>query len=78
MWKRGHITPIHKKGSRLLPSNYRPVSLTSPIVKVMESIIKDNISSYMSNNNLFSPKQNKGKISCYFRLFSTYFPFFHS
>ena len=55
--KRGHITPIHKKGSCFLPSNYRPVSLTSPIVKVMESIIKDNISSYMSNNNLFSPKQ---------------------
>ena len=46
IWKRGHITPIHKKGSRLSPSNYRPVSLTSPIAKVMESIIKDNISSY--------------------------------
>ena len=58
IWKCGHITPIHKKGSRLSPSNYRPVSLTSSIAKVMESIIKDNISSYMSNNNLFSLSQH--------------------
>ena len=57
-WKQGHITPIYKKGCRLLSSNYRPVSLTSLIVKVMESIIKDNISSYMCNNNLFSPNQH--------------------
>ena len=56
-WKRGHITPIHKKGSRLFSSNYRPVSLISPIVKLMESIIKDSISAYMSNN-LFSPSQH--------------------
>ena len=53
-WKHDHITPIHKKGCRLLSSNYRPISLTSPIVKVMES----NISSYMCNSNLFSPNQH--------------------
>ena len=58
IWKYGHITPIYKKGSRLLPSNYRPVSLISPIAKVMESIIKDNISSYMNTNNLFSQNQH--------------------
>ena len=57
-WKRGHITPIHKKSSWLFSSNYRPVSLISPIVKLIESIIKDSISAYMSNNNLFSPSQH--------------------
>jgi len=36
-WKHGHITPVHKKGCHQLSSNYRPISLTSPIVKVMES-----------------------------------------
>ena len=53
-WKCGHITPIHKKGCRHSCNNYRPVSLTLPIMKVMEYIIKDNIFSYMCNNNLFS------------------------
>ncbi len=40
-WKSGHITSIHKKGSWKMPSNYRPVILTSVIGKVMESIIRD-------------------------------------
>ena len=31
--------PIFKKGSQKLPSNYRPVSLTSVGCKVMESIV---------------------------------------
>jgi len=33
-----NIVPVHKKGDKHLPSNYRPISLTS-IVKVMERII---------------------------------------
>ena len=31
------VTPIHKKGSHHLASNYRVVNLTSMVVKVMES-----------------------------------------
>ena len=27
-WKLANVTPIHKKGSRQLPENYRPVSLS--------------------------------------------------
>ena len=42
-WKIAFVTPIHKKGSQHLASNYRPVSLTSTVVKVMESIIKTNV-----------------------------------
>ncbi len=32
-------TPIHKKGPRHQPSNYRPISLTSLAVKLMERVI---------------------------------------
>ena len=39
-WRIVFVTPIHKKGSQQLASNYRPVSLTSTVVKIMEPIIK--------------------------------------
>ena len=38
-WKQANISAIHKKGKKILPENYRPVSLTSIICKTMESII---------------------------------------
>ena len=56
-WKKAYITPLHKKGARNLVSNYRPVSLTSNIVKIMESIVKDNILQYLLANDLISPNQ---------------------
>ena len=52
------LTPVHKKGCRQLSSHYRPVSNTFPVVKVMESFMKNSISSYMYNNNLFLPNQH--------------------
>lgn len=39
-WKEGQVSPICKKGSRSSPSNYRPVSLTSIICKIMETLIR--------------------------------------
>ena len=39
-WKDSHITPIHKKGSRLQVGNYRPVSLTSVVCKSLEKLIR--------------------------------------
>merc|ERR1719318_2180925 len=35
-YKLSLVTPLHKKGDKVLPGNYRPVSLTSYIVKVFE------------------------------------------
>ena len=40
-WKRANITPLFTKGSRSEPGNYRPVSLTSYLSKILESIIKE-------------------------------------
>lgn len=57
-WKSGNITPIFKKGSRLLPSNYRPVSLTSILCKLLESCIRDQILTFVKDNNIFSDDQH--------------------
>ena len=49
-WKNSHITPIHKKGSKADPGNYRPVSLTLA-GKMMESVIRDSLVKQMMDNN---------------------------
>ena len=36
-WRSANVTPIHKKGDRTIPENYRPISLTSQVCKVLES-----------------------------------------
>ena len=56
-WKHANVSAIHKKGSRTTPKNYRPVSLTSVICKILESIIRDEIIKHMDANKLFSPNQ---------------------
>jgi len=56
-WKYANITPLYKKGSRSDPENYRPVSLTSIVCKLMESIIRDSVTTHFKLNHLFSNKQ---------------------
>ena len=57
-WREGHVIPIHKKGSRNQASNYRPVSLTSIVVKVLESVIRDAIVEHMTTNHQFAEEQH--------------------
>ena len=56
-WKKANVSPIYKKGARNKAENYRPISLTSIICKLMESFIKDEIMSHIKANNLLSLKQ---------------------
>ena len=39
-WLRSIIIPLHKKGSRRDKANYRPISLMRTVAKVMEKVIK--------------------------------------
>ena len=57
-WKQGHVTPIHKKGKKTSPGNYRPISLTSVVGKIMESLVRDAIVEHMMKNGLFSDDQH--------------------
>ena len=56
--KRAAVVPIYKGGDRSLPSNYRPVSLTPILMKVMEKIVWENIVTFLTENNLFIPSQH--------------------
>ena len=42
-WKTANVVPIHKKGSKENVENYRPISLTSLVMKIFEKIIRDDI-----------------------------------
>lgn len=56
-WKEAEVCALHKKGPKKLCNNYRPVSLTSVVCKIMESIVRDELMDYMLENKLFSRKQ---------------------
>ena len=51
------IVPIFKKDSKAKPENYRPVSLTSHILKVFERVLRGRIVQYIEENNLLSKNQ---------------------
>ena len=46
-WKGAFIAPLHKKGEKEFASNYRPISLSSIVLKM---IIKDDILACVSRN----------------------------
>ena len=58
MWREAHIIPIHKKGSRAIMANFRPVALTSVISKIFEKIICATILSFLTRNGLISSQQH--------------------
>ena len=57
-YKRGYISPLFKKGSRCEAGNYRPVTLTSHVVKVYERVVRKHMVEYLEANSLLTDKQH--------------------
>jgi hypothetical protein len=57
-WKTAIVRPIFKKGDKFDASNYRPISLTSLVVKVMESVMYDQVIKFFSDHHLIPSEQH--------------------
>ena len=55
LWKYAKVIPLHKKDCQLEKKNYRPVSILSPVSKVLEKVIYIQLYHYFSRNKLFHP-----------------------
>ena len=64
--KHALIIPVHKGKSRSLPQNYRPIALTSHLVKVFEKVVRCNLVRFMEQHKLFNNSQHgfRGGRSC--------------
>ena len=51
------IIPIYKKGSKAIAANYRPVSLTSHIIKLFERVLRKKIVKFIEENELLTNAQ---------------------
>ena len=60
------ISPIHKGGSRRSAANYRPVALTSHLIKVFERVVRRHLVSHLESNNLLPDSQHgfRSRRSC--------------
>jgi hypothetical protein len=56
-WRVANVTPLFKGGKKCLPSNYRPISLTSQVCKLMERNISKALKQYLEKNNILIPNQ---------------------
>ena len=69
IWLKSLVCPIFKKGTKSDPGNYRPVSLTCVVGKVMESILVDALIAHMVTNKLLRASQHgfhpgKSTVTC--------------
>ena len=55
--KRAHVVPLHKKDDPEEPNNYRPISITPCLSKIIETILRDQICQYLHDNKLLSKNQ---------------------
>jgi len=57
IWKRANISPIYKNGRKDEVNNYRPVSLTCILCKILKFIIRDKVMEHFIFNKLFTNRQ---------------------
>ena len=66
IWKEANVSPIFKKGDKTDPSNYRPISLTCVLCKVLEHVVASGISKHFTDQHILFELQHgfREKRSC--------------
>ena len=54
-WKYSKVIPLHKKECKLERQNYRPVAILSPLSKILEKIVYEQLYEYLTKNKIFDP-----------------------
>jgi len=57
-WKEVNVVPVFKGGCRNIATNYKPVSLTSQLSKVFETIVRDQVVEFLEVNKLTRDSQH--------------------
>ena len=72
-WSKALITAVFKKDNKSLPSNYRPISLTSICCKVMEHVVLSHMAKHLAKNNIIIDQQHgfRQRFSCETQLITT-------
>lgn len=55
--KQATVIPIFKTGDKLSVNNYRPISLLSPISKIIEKAVKNRLYKFLEDNKILSDNQ---------------------
>ena len=58
VWRCAIVTPVYKSGAAYDVSNYRPISLTCVLCKVMERVIVSEVSNYLQQKGLINKHQH--------------------
>ena len=58
IWKKANVLPVHKKESRQVKNNYRPISLLLICGKIFKKLIFDCIYEHLTDNQLITPNQS--------------------
>ena len=63
-WKYSKVIPLHKKGDSMERKNYRPVAILSPLSKVLEKVIYEQVYNYFTKFSLFHPNLHGYRKNC--------------
>jgi hypothetical protein len=56
-WNKGIITPIHKKGSKYNPNNYRGITINNAIAKVYSMILRNRLENFIKKHKIIQDTQ---------------------